>query len=435
MRRALLLALVLAACSACAGLFGPAADPRLASWQAQASDLRGLPFDSPVRLEWVAADEFPALIHREVEGAFTPETARRYRDGYAALGVFPPSLDLVEMMMRLQSESIAGLYSSRRRTLYVLDTLRDDAQGANPTQSVIVVHELVHALQQQHAPEALELLTRLRHQDDVVGALSAMLEGDATFTMLGVNETQSGAGGRNEATAARVRQSMLAELEREGSPLAEAPRLLRESLVFPYAYGTPLSAGLFAREGTAGLDAALRDPPLSTLRVLAPDDTDPVEFVRLPMVELAAQLGARGCTLGEDNVAGALTLRVLFDEYGGAPDIDGLLRSSSGDRFLQIDCGGTWELVWLTRWDSAEAAAHFASAYRAIADGVAASAPLSGAPEVVVRERTALVVTPGLRPQVELILGGSEIRAYASFLQWRADDCFPEGSCPVDAGN
>ena len=435
MGRAFLLVLVLAACPACARLFGPPEDPRLASWQAQASDLRGLAFEAPVRLEWIPATEFPGLIHSEVEGTFTPESARRYRDGYAALGVFPPGLDLVELMMRLQSDSIAGLYSSRRRTLYVLDSLRDGASGANPGQSVIVVHELVHALQQQHEPEALELLTGLRHQDDVVGALSAMLEGDATFTMLGVRELQSGAGGRDEATAALVRQSLLVELTRVGGPLAAAPRLLRESLIFPYAYGTPLSARRFTLEGTAGLDAALRDPPLSTLRVLAPEDNDPVEFVRLPSAELAQRLEARGCALGDDNVAGALTLRVLFDEYGGAADSDAIIRGWRGDRFLQIACGGRWELVWLTRWDSAEAAARFASAYRAIAERIAANAPLSGAPEVVLRDRTALVVTPGLRADAEWILAGSEIRAYASFVEWRNDDCFPERPCPVDAGN
>jgi hypothetical protein len=430
MRRALLLALFLVACSACAALFGPAEDPRLASWRQQASDLRGLAFEAPVRLEWISGSDVPDLIRGELEGVFTSESARRYRDGYAALGTFPPGLDLVETMMQLQSQSIAGMYSSRRQTLYVLDSLRDDASGANPGQSLIVVHELVHALQQQHAPELLELLTGLRRQDDVVGALSAVLEGDATFTMLGVRELQSGTGGRDEATAALVRQSMLAELTRAGGPLAAAPRLLRESLIFPYADGTPLSARRFTLEGTAGLDAALRDPPLSTLRVLAPEDTDPVEFVRLPEAELAQRLAARGCELGDDNVAGALTLRVLFDEYGDAAETDALLRGWSGDRFLQIDCAGTWELVWLTRWDSGEAAARFASAYRSIADSIAANAPLSGPPEVIVRERTALVVTPGLVAHAEWIIAASEIRAYASFVEWRRDDCFPESPCP-----
>jgi len=435
MRRVLLLALILAACAASPAFFARREDPRLAAWQQQASELRGLAFEAPVRLEWFGASDVKDVIHEELEGVFTPESARRYRDAYAALGVFPPGLDLVETMLTLQSQSIAGMYSPRRKTLYVLDSLRDDASRADPGQSLIVVHELVHALQHQHFPEALELLTGLRRQDDVVGALSSALEGDATFTMLGVRAQPGGADGRDEASAAFVHDSMLAELARTDGAIAAAPRLLRESLIFPYAYGTPLSARSFALAGSAGLDAALRDPPLSTRQVLAPEDTDPVEFVRLPGAELVARLAMRSCKAGDDNVAGAVTLRVLFDEYGTATNLDALLRGWAGDRFLQIDCGDTWELVWLTRWDSEQAAAEFASAYRAIADAVAANAKLAGVPEVIVRGRTAVVLTPALREHAGWILEASEIRAYASFAEWRQDECFPESPCPVADAN
>ena len=435
MRRVLLLVLVLFASAASPALFAKRDDPRLAAWEARASELRGLAFLAPVRLAWFSAADVKGVIREELAGMFTPESARRYRDAYAALGVFPPGLDLVETMLELQSQAIAGMYSPRRKTLYVLDSLRDDASGADPGQSLIVVHELVHALQHQHFPETLALLTGLRRQDDVVGALSSALEGDATFTMLGVRADADGTDGRDEAAAAYVRDSMLRELEREGGAFAAAPRLLRESLIFPYAHGTPLAARSFALAGSAGLDASLRDPPLSTRQVLAPEDTDPVEFVRLPAAELVARLNSGACKAGDDNVAGALTLHVLFDEYGGAPDGDALLRAWRGDRFVQLDCGDTWQLVWLTRWDSAEAAARFASAYRAIADGVAANAKLAGTPVVVVRDRSALVVTPALREHADWLLDASEIRAYASFGEWRRDDCFPESPCPVADAN
>ncbi len=249
--------------------------------------------------------------------------------------------------------------------------------------------------------------------------------------MLGVREAIPDAGGRDEATASRVRENMLAERTRSDGPLAGAPPLLRESLIFPYAHGTPATARSYAAGGLAGLDAVLRDPPLSTARVLEPDESDPVEFIRLPEVELAERANARGCALGIDNVAGALTLEVLFDHYGHPGDLRELRRAWTGDRFLQIDCGETWDLVWLTRWDSESGAIAFASAYRAIADAVASNSRLSGTPEVVLRGRTALVVTPGLRSDAERILAASEIRAYARFTDWRNDDCFPESPCPV----
>lgn len=434
MRRALLLALGLAAIAACA-LFAEPEDPRLAPWKTQASALRGLQFETPVRLAWVSQAQIPGVIRGELEELLTPEDARRYRDAYAALGVLPPEIDFVETMLALQSQMLAGLYSPRRRTLYVLDSLRDDPNSASPGQSLIVVHELVHALQDQHAPQTLALLTGLRRQDDVVGALSAVLEGDATLTMLGAGAAPGDADKRNERTAAVVHEAMLAQLAHPDGEMAAVPRLLRESLLFPYAFGTPLSARRFAAAGNIGLDAALRDPPLSTLRVLVPDDTDPVEFIRLPEAALAQRLAERGCLLGDDNVAGAVTLGVLFEDYGGALDLDTVLRGWSGDRFLQIDCAGTWELVWLTRWESDEAAARFAAAYRAIAPAVGANAPLSGPPEAVLRGRTALVLTPGVRAHAEWLFDASEIRAYSRFSEWLADGCFPETPCPDEARN
>lgn len=433
MRRAPWLALVLGFAAACASLFPPSEDARLAAWQEKASALRGQPFEAPVTLVWISRAEVPETVRGELSGVVTAEDVRRYRDGYAALGVFPANVDFLDAVLALSSDELAGLYSPRRKTLFVLDSLRDDPNSLAPGQSLIVVHELVHALQDQHFPESLALMAGLRHQDDVVAALSATIEGDANFTMLGADPSSSGSDGRTTQNAALVKEGMLAELENTGGAMARAPRLLRESLIFPYAWGTPLSARRFAERGNAGLDDALREPPLSTLRVFAPDDRDPVEFVRLPAAELEARLAARRCALGDDNVAGALTLRTLFAEYGTPEQGDSLLRDWSGDRYLQIDCGGTWELVWLTRWDSPDAAARFAKAYAAIAAKVAANSPVSGTPAVVLHGRTALVLTPGLAPQADWLVRASEIRAYDGFAEWRADGCFPESPCPVDA--
>jgi hypothetical protein len=434
MHRALWVFLALAVAAACARFTTPTVDPQLVAWQAQATALRGHAFVSPVQLAWISRDDVSEVIRGELAGVVTAEEIRVYRDGYAALGVFPPGLDYVDALLALQTDVLAGLYSRRTKTLYVLDSLRDDPDGVAPEQSQIVVHELVHALQDQHFPASLGLLQGLRHQDDVVAALSAVIEGDAAFTELGLATLDDGSDARTLRNATRIQQGIFGELENPESTLAKAPRLLRESLFFPYAWGPPRSAALFEARGNAGLDDALREPPLSTLRIFTPDDTDPVEFIRLPIAELVARMPAeRQCVAGHDNVAGALTLRVLFDEYG--PDGQGaeLMRGWSGDRFVQLDCGRTWELGWLTRWDSPAAAARFADAYRAIAKRVAANAPLSGVPQVVARDRAVLVVTPGVTEHADWLFAASEIRAYSTFVQWRDDGCFPETPCP-DAG-
>ena len=186
--------------------------------------------------------------------------------------------------------------------------------------------------------------------------------------------------------------------------MAKAPRLLRESLIFPYAWGTPLSARRFAERGQRRpRRRAARAAALDAARSSRPTTATPSSSCACPKPELASRSPARSCTLGDDNVAGALTLRTLFAEYGTPEQGEALMHGWSGDRYLQIDCGGTWELVWLTRWDSAEAAARFAKAYSGIASRVRANSPLSGTPFVVLRDRTALVITPGLASPRRLV--------------------------------
>ena len=110
------------------------------------------------------------------------------------------------------------------------------------------------------------------------------------------------------------------------------------------------------------------------------------------------------------------------------------MRAWRGDRFLQVACGATWELVWLTRWSSTAAAGEFARQYREIASSIAQLAPLSGTPAVVLDGRSALVLTPGLIDQAGSVLAGTEVRSYEDFEAWLADACFPESPCPAGEG-
>ena len=236
-----------------------------------------------------------------------PVVNARARDGYAAIGLLPPDIDLTDELVELTAREAAGIYSPRTRTLYVVDPESDPDTPA--MLSLVVVHELVHALQHQHFPEPMQRMTRLRAHDDVTTALSALLEGDASLTMFAVLSPAA----RSLAVAQKARPLLYSEAAKPGTELALAPRFLAISMVFPYADGTVLAARNFESGGNAGLDAALRDPPLSTLRVLYPEQRAPVEFVRLPLEELAARTASPPCSVGSENTVGAHALGVLLE--------------------------------------------------------------------------------------------------------------------------
>ncbi len=394
------------------------------SYKRATENLRGLEFVRTFSFELIEREQISELVAEMIAVSYSAGHVERYRDAYAALGALPADIDLEQVLLELQEDQLLGLYDPRTETMYVVrGGLDDDYQAAT------IIHELVHALQHQHFPELFAVQQTLRHNDDLVSALSMAIEGDASLTMLARLPRHD----RSMLAASMLRDVMLLDIKYPEGKLAEVPRLLRVSLLFGYAHGPSLAAFHFERAGNAGLDEFLRDPPIATVNALDPDRPVAVEFVSLPLEPLGESLAARGCALGHDNVAGALTVGVIFEDHEGrerAPGLDLLLADWKGDRFVHASCGDEWELAWLTRWRSEAAAEVFATRYRGIAASIAAAAPLSGEPELLQAGRTVLVHTPGLAPELALILDGAEIRGYSSLASWIADDCFTESPCP-----
>lgn len=402
---------------------------QLPAWEREATELRQLAFRDEVSVRLVTRAELPAILREDAGDLLDPAESARVRDGYAALGLLPADFDLAEESVKLMAGEAAGLYSPRSRRLFIVEPASDEeAVLFEP----LVVHELVHALQHQNFPAPLQLMSELRNHDDVTAALSALVEGDASFTMLAAIAPDA----RSLAAAETARPLWYQAAAQPGSELALAPRFMALSMVFPYADGVVLAALHYSAGGNAGLDAALRDPPLSTLRVLHPELRAPVEFVRLPLAELPSRLAPSQCSVGTENTAGANAVGILFETDPGraGQGPDPLAAEWRGDRFAQLACGPRWELVWFTRWSTPAAAGEFAARYRALAPAIAAKTPLSGPAEVVVDGRDALVLTPGLRAQAAWLHGAAEVRGYGSFGDWLADGCFPDPACPAAAG-
>jgi hypothetical protein len=428
MRRVLGVALGLS-CAACA-LFLPTPDDatRLAAWQRQAVSLRELEFKHGVEFRWVTREEMPKLLTEEAGADLEPTRVAQERDVLAAIGALAPDVDLAKETLALFASQAAGVYSATRNTLFVMDDLKGPLRGL--LLDPIVVHELTHALQDQNFPQILDFMLGLHREDDLIRALSGTVEGDASITMFGAFP---GAADANRLEVAqRTRDAMLAELENKDSEIGRAPRLLAVGLIFPYAYGTVLAAERFEAGGNASLDQALVDPPLASLQLLHPETRgSEIEFVRLPLDALRAHDGISRCEFHEDNVAGALTARVIFETTLKGDALESLVSSWRGDRYLMLACDGKSELVWFTRWDSPSAAARFAEAYRSLTPGIAARTSLSGPAEVTVRDKTALVLTPKLRPFAREILADATVRGYRDLRTWVSDGCFPETACPT----
>jgi hypothetical protein len=191
-----------------------------------------------------------------------------------------------------------------------------------------VVHELVHALQDQHF--GLGRTMSEARATDADNAFGALVEGDATLVMLAYGASLSGALSVSVlAEPEHVRRLMARPPAQLSGALRRAPALLREPLLFRYGEGAAFCAALFRHGGWAAVDAAHRAPPTSTRAVHEParhlDHSTPPT---LPVPD-DAWLATRSLSRADDDVLGALELSVLLD----LPQVRGSWRA---DRYLVL---------------------------------------------------------------------------------------------------
>jgi hypothetical protein len=183
------------------------------------------------------------------------------------LGLLPPETNLLELYKDLLVEQLAGMYDIDERVLVLADWLPASLQ------QMVVTHELVHALQDQHF--SLRVRKKLGFENlDAEAAWQALMEGDAMAVMidlslrpLGVSFTSLADSLVDEDDALTPAAGSAIESER----LRAAPRAVRDAIGFPYVRGVRFVAALYEQGGWERVDDAYIHPPISTEQVLHPE--------------------------------------------------------------------------------------------------------------------------------------------------------------------
>jgi hypothetical protein len=271
---------------------------------------------------------------------------------YRLLGVIPDTLDWRRLQLDLLAEQVVGFYDPRTTVLY----LQDDPD--DPTLSIVIAHELVHALQDQYMN--VDSLTSIRGDDDRVLAATAALEGQATLVSF---EIALGMGSDFPGSDEAIRLSVRGGME-EQPVLATAPSFVRELEIFPYLSGMEFMLRFErAHPGENPYGAAL---PTSTAQL-----EHPPLYAALPRREpLDITLPeAAGAEVVYENDIGEFATRVMLEAL--LRDRKRAARASAGwagDRYALLRTPQGDALAWVTVWDSPRDADEFADAMkRAIA--------------------------------------------------------------------
>lgn len=318
----------------------------------------GIESREPVRLARSDRAKLEAFLTEQLERDLPPERAEAVVASYARFGLLDPDLDLLELLRSLYLEQVAGYYDPAADTLFVRDDL--DSEQLRP----VLVHEMVHALQDRVMDLDSTMAAR-RDDNDALAAARAAVEGHATYVMM---EWQLGqtTGRQVDLTSLPDLGGLLAGVDLSGAAgmpvLAEAPPLIRESLLFPYVGGLSFVQRLWR-------DAGTREPPLgaelptSTEQVLHPerfvDDRDAPRTLSYDEEPPAGWSEVHQDGLGEFEVRHFLgtfladSTRARSAARGWDADRYRLLREEGGEREV---------LVWVSAWDDADEASAFADA-------------------------------------------------------------------------
>jgi hypothetical protein len=338
---------------------GPGVGERLANLLHQAETWRGLTAKHPVASRTLAETDLAAAVAAAIRKDLPPGEMHSLEAALKAFGLVPESLDLAVFLPKLLTGEIAGYYDPETKALSLVR--RSGSAPGAPAEDMVLVHELTHALQDQYFD--LAAFAEADPLSDAAAARQALVEGDATLTML------SAALGKRieDLEGAEKLLAAAGSLDMPGSPeLAAAPPYLRETLLFSYVQGNLFCLRVRQAGGQALLDRAFRsDPPRSTEQILHPEKwifrrDDPVA-VEVP--DLAAALP--GFVPAAEGDMGELAVRILLRE--GLKDEARATAAAAGwggDRFAVYEKDGRRLLAWVTAWDSAADAAEFATAAR-----------------------------------------------------------------------
>src|SRR5689334_7516918 len=317
----------------------------------ETSELRELKILKPVKSGAQSRAEIESMIVKNLDAETTPEEMHAAETLLKVFGLAPKDFAYRSFLIKLLTEQVAGYYDPKAQQFYLADWI--ELEGQKP----VMAHELTHALQDQHFN-----LKRFENwpkgDSDAELAAHALIEGDATLAMTLYMA-------KNPLVALAFLRSLGGQ-EIGTEQFKQAPRALRESLLFPYEEGSAWATQLYKRGGWEMVSQAFTKLPQSSEQILHAEKYFSYEAPqKLTLPDFKSALGAGWRRLDYD-VNGEWGCYLILDEF--LNDTTESKKASAGwggDRFALYETGKPDEffVAQLTAWDTPADAREFFDAY------------------------------------------------------------------------
>lgn len=329
----------------------------------QVMDIRGLSASKPVERQFMTDDELRDYNLKSFEEDYSREEAQDDTRVLAAFGLLDPSFELYDFYLDLYSENILGMYDNEAEPsgkLFIIS----ESNRLGAVERVTFAHEFQHALQDQnYGLKALGLSDEGWEADsEKSAAAQALVEGEAMLL--------EGLWQEKYYTQADWDEYYANAYADPDSAYFRAPAYLQKDFYFPYDQGFQFVKRLYDRGGWAEVDAAFKNPPLSTEMILHPEKYDEGE---VPQIVAAPVLTD---TLGTDwrqidtNVMGEWYTSLILEQQIEEGEAAQAAAGWGGDRYTVSfnEAANQTVVMWVVVWDTTSDTEEFVDAFQQYGD-------------------------------------------------------------------
>jgi hypothetical protein len=313
----------------------------------ETSELRRLPVLRQVKSGAQSRAEIEQMIVRNIDESATPEETAANETALKKFGLVPADFQLRPFVVKLLTEQVAGYYDPKTQEFYLADWI--DIDGQKP----VMAHELTHALQDQHF-DLRRFEDWPKHDSDAEMAAHALVEGDASFLMMQYVA-------RDPLRQLAFLKSMMSGGASASEQIEQAPRVLREQMLFPYLQGMTWVMQVYKQGGWEAVSNAYKNLPKSSEQILHGEKYAAGEAPQKVSVrDVSATLG-RGWRMADNDVQGEWGCYMLLDEFLQSVDVSKRAAAGwGGDRYAlfagprKADAVVVLKTVWDTEADARE---------------------------------------------------------------------------------
>jgi hypothetical protein len=348
----------------------PAGDDQVFTAIAEIMDelarITGLKPLAPVRYDTISKNDVKPFLEERVKEAVKPEEIRAEEAALKKLGFVPQDFDLKKTEIDLMSEQAAAFYDFRKKKLFMIDA------GADLLQHSALVHELAHALADQHF-HLEKFIDHGSKNDDTSLARLAVMEGQATWLMSEYLTQRTGQSLKDAPVLVKM-MSRANEVSTGQFPVFDkAPLYLRETLLFPYTQGMLFQHAVVEKLDKAAFTEVFRRPPANTQQILHPAKYfESPKAVRPALPAFENRHAYRTFTDGE---LGELDHGILLRQYAGEEDAAAIAPEWRGGFFRLFESkhagsgAGRTVLAYSSEWSGPDPARKYFVLYQKVLAG------------------------------------------------------------------